>query len=140
MAVVGHLDFSSGLRGLEAPCPSTPVRGPSGVRRLPRLNVHTRDLEATTKLWTALLGVAPHTETPYYVGWNVGGQEIGLDPHGHDKGMTGTVGTWHVPDVTAKVAATRTATTSARSRSDQAESNPASTSTPARQLFQCQLR
>jgi predicted enzyme related to lactoylglutathione lyase len=64
----------------------------------------TRDLEATTRLWTSLLGIAPHTETPYYVGWNVDGQEIGLDPHGHDKGMTGTVGYWHVPDVTAKVA------------------------------------
>ena len=64
----------------------------------------TRDVVAATRLWTTLLGVAPHTETAYYVGWHVDGQEIGLDPHGHDKGMTGTVGYWHVPDVTAQLA------------------------------------
>jgi hypothetical protein len=35
----------------------------------------------------------------YYVGFSVGGQDVGLDPHGHSKGMTGPVGYWHVDDI-----------------------------------------
>ena len=35
----------------------------------------------------------------YYVGFRVGDQEIGLDPNGHNKGMTGPVGYWHVNDI-----------------------------------------
>jgi predicted enzyme related to lactoylglutathione lyase len=35
----------------------------------------------------------------YYVGFRVGDQEIGLDPHGHSQGMTGPVGYWHVEDI-----------------------------------------
>jgi predicted enzyme related to lactoylglutathione lyase len=38
-------------------------------------------------------------EEAYYVGFNVEGQDIGLDPHGHSKGMTGPVGYWHVDDI-----------------------------------------
>src|SRR3954447_23337979 len=39
-------------------------------------------------------------DQPYYVGFDVGGQHLGLDPHGHDKGLTGPVTYWHVDDVT----------------------------------------
>ena len=28
-------------------------------------------------------------DQPYYVGYNVAGQDIGLDPNGHRQGMTG---------------------------------------------------
>lgn len=35
----------------------------------------------------------------YYVGFRVGDLEIGLDPHGHAKGMTGPVGYWPVTDI-----------------------------------------
>jgi len=38
------------------------------------------DLDAATTLWRALLDTEPHTTTPYYVGFNVGGLEIGLAP------------------------------------------------------------
>ena len=60
------------------------------------------DLEAAKPVYVALLG-QPHTDTPYYVGFRVDGegtdgQEIGLNPHGHQQGMTGPVGYWHVPD------------------------------------------
>lgn len=37
------------------------------------------DLEASKALYTALLG-APHTDTPYYVGYNVDGFEVALAP------------------------------------------------------------
>lgn len=50
-----------------------------------------RDLDATKAVYTALLGTGPHTDRPYYLGFNVGGIEIGFDPHGHQKGATGPV-------------------------------------------------
>jgi predicted enzyme related to lactoylglutathione lyase len=39
----------------------------------------------------------------YYVGFRVGDQDSGLDPHGHDKGMTGPLSYWHVDDITASL-------------------------------------
>ncbi len=50
-------------------------------------------------LFTALLGVEPYTVEPYYVGFKIGDQEIGLDPHGHQKGMTGPIAYFHVDDI-----------------------------------------
>ena len=41
-----------------------------------------RDLEAAKAVFTAFLGTPPTTDTPYYVGFTVDGQEIGLDPRG----------------------------------------------------------
>jgi hypothetical protein len=35
----------------------------------------------------------------YYVGFNVGGQDVGLDPYGHSQGVTGPVGYWLVDDI-----------------------------------------
>jgi len=40
-----------------------------------------RDLAAAKAIHTALLGTQPHTDSPYYVGFNVGGVEFGLTPH-----------------------------------------------------------
>ena len=60
------------------------------------------DLEAAKAVYAALLG-QPHTDMPYYVGFSVDGQEIGLNPNGHQQGMTGPVGYWHVDDVPAAV-------------------------------------
>ena len=37
------------------------------------------DLDAAKAVHTALLG-APHTDQPYYVGYNVDGFEVGLNP------------------------------------------------------------
>ncbi len=47
------------------------------------------DLKAAKATYGALLGVAPHTDSPYYVGFNVGGHEIGLTPQGQ-----GGAGEW----------------------------------------------
>lgn len=47
-----------------------------------------KDLEKSKALFTALLGIDPYTATPYYVGYRIGDQEIGLDPNGHQFGMT----------------------------------------------------
>ena len=62
------------------------------------------DLDRAKALYGALLGVAPSTDQPYYVGFDVGGQEVGLNPNGYGQGMTGPLGYWHVSDVNASVA------------------------------------
>lgn len=62
------------------------------------------DLAAAKALFTALLGTAPQTDSPYYVGFEAEGQHIGLVPHGGPQGMTAPVAYWHVPDIEAKLA------------------------------------
>lgn len=64
-----------------------------------------RDLAAATRLYATLLGVEPTVDAPYYVGFDLHGQHVGLDPNGHSKGMTGPVGYWHVDDVNKSVEA-----------------------------------
>lgn len=62
------------------------------------------DLEAAKGVYTALLGVPPTTDGPYYVGFEAAGQHIGLVPGGGPQGMTSPVAYWHVPDIEAKLA------------------------------------
>jgi predicted enzyme related to lactoylglutathione lyase len=66
--------------------------------------VPVRDLTAAKAVYDALLG-EPYTDQPYYVGYRVGEQELGLDPNGHAQGMTGPVTYWDVDDVEKTVAA-----------------------------------
>jgi predicted enzyme related to lactoylglutathione lyase len=61
------------------------------------------DLARAKTLYGKLLGVAPYMDEAYYVGFRVGDQEVGLDPHGHSQGMTGPVGYWHVDDIQARL-------------------------------------
>jgi predicted enzyme related to lactoylglutathione lyase len=58
-----------------------------------------RDIEKAKGLFTALLGTEPYADQPYYVGYSVGGQDIGLDPRGHAQGMTGPLAYFHVDDI-----------------------------------------
>ncbi len=53
-----------------------------------------KDLAQAKALYRTLLGVEPYTDEGYYVGFRIGDQELGLDPYGHTKGMTGPVGCW----------------------------------------------
>jgi predicted enzyme related to lactoylglutathione lyase len=59
-----------------------------------------KDIARAKALYGKLLGVEPYADQPYYVGFRVGDQEIGLDPNGHSKGMTGPVGYSEVTDIT----------------------------------------
>ncbi|MBO0948053.1 VOC family protein [Fibrella forsythiae] len=58
------------------------------------------DLEQAKTWYTAFLGIAPYFDEPFYVGFNVGGYELGLDPD-----LTPAEGTpvsyWGVADVEA---------------------------------------
>src|SRR6185312_11597064 len=62
------------------------------------------DLAAAKAVYSALLGVAPQTDSPYYVGFEAEGQQIGLVPGGGPQGMTSPVAYWHVKDIEAKLA------------------------------------
>ena len=61
------------------------------------------DLEKSKAVYTALLGTEPQHDAPYYVGYEVAGQHIGLVPGGA-QGMTSPVAYWHVDDLEAKLA------------------------------------
>lgn len=62
------------------------------------------DLATAKAVYTALLGVAPQQDEPYYVGFEAAGQHIGLVPGGARHGMTSPVAYWHVADLEAKLA------------------------------------
>jgi predicted enzyme related to lactoylglutathione lyase len=62
------------------------------------------DLAAAKALYTALLGIAPQADGPYFVGFDAEGQHIGLVPNGGPQGMTSPVAYWHVADIEAKIA------------------------------------
>ncbi|WP_330179295.1 glyoxalase [Nocardia sp. NBC_01503] len=62
------------------------------------------DLATAKAVYTALLGVEPQTDSPYYVGFESEGQHIGLVPADGKQQMTAPVAYWHVPDIEAKVA------------------------------------
>jgi len=68
------------------------------------------DLAAAKAVFTRLLGVEPLYDDAYYVGYVLAGQNggvpvLGLDPNGHDRGMTGATPFWAVDDIRATVAA-----------------------------------
>jgi predicted enzyme related to lactoylglutathione lyase len=57
------------------------------------------NLAQAKTLYRTLLGVDPYADQAYYVGFRIGDQEIGLDPYGHSKGMTGPVVYVSVADI-----------------------------------------
>ncbi len=61
------------------------------------------DLAAAKAVYTALLGIEPQSDAPYYVGYEVAGQQIGLVPNGGPQAITSPVAYWHVPDIEAKL-------------------------------------
>ena len=62
------------------------------------------DLVAAKAVYTALLGIEPQADAPYYVGYEAAGQQIGLVPGGGPQAMTTPVAYWHVADIAAKLA------------------------------------
>ncbi len=61
---------------------------------------HAPDLDQAKAWYTSILGLEPYFDQPFYVGYNVGGYELGLDPDGSSKppGGTGAVTYWGVPN------------------------------------------
>ena len=61
---------------------------------------HVDDLDKAKAWYAEVLGVAPYFDEPFYVGFNVGGFELGLDPDlkGVTKGSN-VVAYWGVKDI-----------------------------------------
>ena len=60
------------------------------------------DLPSAKAWWTEVLGKEPYFDQPFYVGYSVGGFELGLIPDG-TPGPGGTVAYWGVSDAAAAV-------------------------------------
>jgi predicted enzyme related to lactoylglutathione lyase len=57
------------------------------------------DLPKATQLFRTLLGTEPVMDEPYYVGFRIDGQDIGLDPKGHRNGTGGPTCYREVDDI-----------------------------------------
>lgn len=66
---------------------------------------HVPDLTRAKQWYAAAFGTQPYFDEPFYVGFNIGGYELGLDPNteGVPPGKGGSVAYWGVGDVEAAV-------------------------------------
>jgi predicted enzyme related to lactoylglutathione lyase len=55
-----------------------------------------KDITQAKKLFGKLLGVEPYSDQPYYVGFKIDDQDIGLVPNNPEAGMTAF---YHVDDI-----------------------------------------
>jgi len=55
-----------------------------------------KDMSQSKTLFSNLLGVEPYSDQPYYVGFKLGEQDIGLVPNSPEGGMTAF---YHVDDI-----------------------------------------
>lgn len=62
---------------------------------------HVPDLAAAKAWYTEAFGVAPYFDEPFYVGFEIGGYELGLHPYGNRAVRVGdsVVAYWGVPDI-----------------------------------------
>ncbi len=56
------------------------------------------DVDAAKSWWSTLLGMEPYFDEPFYVGYDVGGYELGLLPSGNPS--DGAITYWGVDDAT----------------------------------------
>lgn len=61
----------------------------------------TDDLSAAKEWYTKVLGFPPYFDEPFYVGFNVGGYELALDPHAVPVREGSTLVYWGVDDIDA---------------------------------------
>ena len=64
---------------------------------------HAPDLARTKAWYSEVLGIEPYFDQPFYVGFNVGGYELGLDPDASSTpgGNGGVAAYWGVVDAEA---------------------------------------
>src|SRR5215203_974786 len=60
-------------------------------------------LGEATAWYTRVTGNFPYFEEPYYVGFTIGGFELGLLPDGGSPGPGGTIAYWGTEDIDAEV-------------------------------------
>jgi predicted enzyme related to lactoylglutathione lyase len=70
-----------------------------------RTAIYAVDDIARAKDWyTKAFGVEPYFDEPFYVGFNIGGFELGLDPNAKSRGAGGSVAFWGVDNADEAVA------------------------------------
>ena len=72
------------------------------IRGLRTVIYHVTDLTKAKAWYSQVLELKPYFDQPFYVGYSVGGFELGLIPDGKP-GPGGTVAYWGVPDAAAAV-------------------------------------
>jgi predicted enzyme related to lactoylglutathione lyase len=66
---------------------------------------HAGDIGAAKLWYMKVLGFPPYFDQPFYVGFNVGGYELGLSPDAGPDGISTATGAyWGVKDITAVLA------------------------------------
>jgi predicted enzyme related to lactoylglutathione lyase len=70
------------------------------------LIIHAADLQAAKEWYSKALGVQPYFDEPFYVGFSIGGYELGLDPDPSSAAGTGAsaIAYWGVDDIEAALA------------------------------------
>jgi predicted enzyme related to lactoylglutathione lyase len=82
------------------------VQMPANFLGLRTINYHVADLAAAKKWYARVTGTEPYFDEPFYVGFDIGGFELGLDPD-PASGMSGAGGTtayWGVANAEDAVA------------------------------------
>ena len=87
--------------GKGKPKPAEPV-GPF-LRSLRTCIYQVYDLALAKEFYSQALGKDPYFDEPFYVGFNVDGHELGLDPDVSKRppGGSGVIGYWRVEDINA---------------------------------------
>ena|SRR3989440_6930726 len=79
---------------------AAPTPGFHGLRTV---IYHAPDLAKAKAWYSKVLGIEPYFDQPFYVGFNIGGYELGLDPDAASTpgGKGGSVAYWGVADARA---------------------------------------
>lgn len=64
--------------------------------RLRSIIYPSSNLEADKKFWETITGVKPYFDQPYYVGFDINGSELGLDPNAANEGFHYPITYWKV--------------------------------------------
>jgi predicted enzyme related to lactoylglutathione lyase len=59
------------------------------------------DLETDKKFWESVTGIKPYFDQSYYVGFDINGNELGLDPNAAKEGLAYPITYWLVTDTAA---------------------------------------
>ena len=75
------------------------------LKKLRTVIYHVDDLQKAKAWYIEMTGIQPYFDEPFYVGFNIGGFELGLDPDFEEVIERGTqaVAYWQVDDIDATV-------------------------------------
>jgi predicted enzyme related to lactoylglutathione lyase len=80
------------------------MEGASMFQGLRTVSYNVSDVEQAKAWYTRVVGYGPYFDEPYYVGFNIGGYELGLIPDGARLGEGGVTVYWGVQDARGELA------------------------------------